>query len=137
MNFAAEAIRASQAIDAVFADRFQLTPQMAATDVNAAPTADPTRLAVEFDGIYVDPLANPRDPNAYDTREFRRPQVEATAPMLEISPGELARLEFETGAPFFIGKLDQVKRLNDGATWQVMARTVTASGLIRLKLNRL
>jgi hypothetical protein len=126
-------------IDEHFGDLFCFTPMRVpdGADANAAPSRDPARPLLSFVATLVEAPAKPESPNAFDPRTAKRPQIESTAPYIEISPGVAAGLTGADGAPVFVGKGDLMRREKDGATYRVLSRHVTTSDVVVLKVNRI
>jgi hypothetical protein len=131
--FAALAVSASAAIDAVMAEPFAFTPMAYGADKTAPPAADPSRAAATVNATFLDPEAKPLMPNSYDPREARRPGLESGTPRLWISPGEIAN----QAAGFAVQPGDVFLRQADGVSWRVSSVKPTAGGAIRCAVNML
>lgn len=131
-TFDAQAIGAFAEVDAVFGEAFVIRPYARDADVNAAPGPDPARDVLQLAGVFVAKPANPREANAYDAREYRRPGAEGDVPHVEFSPA--ARAAF---VGFDLRAGDRIDRLSNATTYEARTPVVTPNGLIRVPLNRL
>ena len=122
--------------DALFGDAFVFLP-MCVAGPNSAPIPDSSRPAgLTITCVYRDPEQKPMLADSHDPRANRRPEVETGRPMLEISPLAAQALTDNFGHVAAVVKGDQFQRSADGAVYQVYERFVTASGLIRLRVNK-
>ncbi len=130
------AAEAGASTDAVFADAFAFTPMAPAAERAAGELPDASRTATQLCAVFFDAETKPVEPNSWDTREYRRPGIEAGAPRLEISLSELRRLYFQLGVAFAVQPGDLFNRLKDNSAWRAHAVFATVSGTLRVKLNK-
>lgn len=126
-----EVLMATADVDAVFAEDFVLRPYAQAPDKRAGATPDPTRDVVSLPGVWCAHPAQPKEPNAYDVREYRRPGSIGDVPHVEFSPS--ATLAF---ANFEIRSGDRIDRVSNNTAYTARTPIITPSGVIRVPLNR-
>ena len=118
--------------DGVFGEVFVIRPYAEAANRNAAPGPDPTRDALRLAGVFVAKPANPREPNAYDPREYRRPGTEGDVPHVEFSPAAFACF-----VGFDVRSGDRIERPSNNTVYEARTPVATPNGVIRVPLNRL
>jgi hypothetical protein len=126
------AFGANEEVDALYGELFVIRPYAKAADRSAAPGPDPARDVLQIVGVFVSKPANPREPNAYDTREYRRPGAEGDVPHVEFSTA--ARACF---VGFDLRPGDHVVRLSNATIYEARTPVTTPNGTIRVPLNRL
>jgi hypothetical protein len=118
--------------DAIFSEDFVIRPYANPADKRAPAAPDATRDTVSIPGVWFDKPADQHEPNAYDTREWRRPGVSAGAPYVEFSPsafGAILGFELRDG--------DRIDRLSSNTAYQVRSTFFTPSGILRAPVSRL
>jgi hypothetical protein len=135
--FDAEAVDAEAACDEVFSESFVFTPFAKSADRTAPDAPDGTRASVTLNATIFEPEAKPQTPNAWDVRQHLRPGVETGEPRIEISVNEVTRQSTALGTPFLVQPGDQFARASGGQKYRASAVFVTATGLVRVKINRI
>ena len=130
--FDAEVLIATAEIDAVFAEDFVLRPYAKNADKRASDAPDPTRAVVRLVGLWRDKLANPVEPRAYDTREYRRPGTAGDVPHVEFSASATAAF-----VNFEIRDGDHIERGATQTAYRARTATVSANGTVTVPLNYL
>ena len=131
-RFRDDALTAFALVDEVFAEDFVVTPYAEAADKRAAPAPDTTRAVVTLPGVWRARPIDPKEPNAYDQREYRRPGVAGDLPTVEFSPAALAAfpgIEIRSG--------DQILRVETGQSFLAQTPVPSANGLLRVRVNAL
>lgn len=126
-----EVLAATAAVDAVFAEAFTLRPY-AKPNLNGPEQPDPARDTVQLVGVWRTKAADPREPDSYDKREWRRPGVESATPHVEFSASALACL---SGLEIRAG--DHVERLSTGVAYLARTPTFSPNGTMTVPLNYL
>lgn len=129
-RFDAEVFAATAAVDEEFAEGVVLRPY-AAPDPRSPATPDVTRDVVCLCGVWIDHPADPHEPNAYDSREYKRPGIVSGEPRLEISASQTACF-----TDFAVKRGDMVDRTSNQSRYEVRSVFVTPNGTIKLTLNR-
>ena len=130
--FDCDAFAANEEVDALFGENFVIRPYANAADVNAAPGPDPARDVLGLVGVWMSKPANPREPNAYDPREYRRPGAEGDVPHVEFSSWALAAFQ-----DFDLRAGDRIDRPSNNTSYQARTPVITPNGTMRVPLNRL
>ena len=134
LAFAALAVQAAAAADAVMAEAWVLVPLMEAPDKDDARLPDPSRAGVAFLATFRDPEAKP-DANSYDRRQQRRPGLVAGKAGALISPAAIAGAA-AAGAPLLILQGDELRRVS-GGRYRIAAALPMPGGTLALGLDLL
>lgn len=129
-RFDLDAAAAFAQTDALFGEDFVVRPYAETADKRAAPAPDPTRDVVSLKGVWITKLADPREPNAYDQREYRRPGTISANVHVEFSPaatGAFVGLQIKSG--------DRIDRLSTNTAYSAQTPFFTPNGLMRVPLN--
>jgi hypothetical protein len=132
LAFDSAVLAATAAVDDMFGEDFVVRPYMRAANPNAPEVPDPTRDVVRLKGVWRTKAANPHEPNAYDTREWRRPGTMGDMPHVEFSTAATACL-----VGFEIRDGDHIERCSNGVTYRALTPTISPSGTFSVRVNRL
>ena len=131
--FAALAVQAARAADAVTAEVWTLQPMMQTDERTTARVPDPSRAGPSFLATFTDREAKP-SANPYDVREQRRPGVVAGSPVIIVSPAAFADAA-AAGVPLVIVQGDRLLRAADSRIWAVAKAFPMPAGSLRLSVD--
>ena len=116
----------------MFGEDFVIRPYAPAADKRAPDAPDTSRAVVTLMGIWREKTSELKEPNAYDTREYRRPGLASEVPTIEFSAAALSAF-----VTFEIRDGDHIERLATRNVYRARTATFSANGTLRVPLNRL
>lgn len=130
--FDAEVLDATAVVDELYGEEFIVRPYSTGANVNAPLAPDLTRDVVSLVGIWIVKPANPREPNEWDVREYRRPGVEGDIVHVEFSASAIACL-----VGFEIREGDRIERAETCTAYTARMASFTSNGTMRVTMNLL
>ncbi len=131
--YAALAVQAAGAADALTAEAWTLVPMKGSLDPDAARVPDPSRVGVAFLATFTDREARP-DANSYDRRAQKRPGMIAGKTAVIVSPAALAAAA-AAGIPIVLVQGDRLKRAADGRLWHIASVFPMPAGTMLLGVD--
>lgn len=132
--FAALAVQAARAADAVMAEGWTLVPMTAGAEKDSPRVSDPSRSEVAFVATFTDREAK-SDANSYDRRQQRRPGVIAGKAGALVSVAALIDAA-TAGTPLLILQGDKLRRAS-GGVWLIASVFPMPAGTLALGLDLL